>query len=298
MRHQVFIEASWIRALADVEYLGLGFALSKHSHDNDTFDDDLDALGASVFGQRERYARLRRERRRDLKLLHKAFESRGVTTEDIGPLHARKERLNTETTQRILRAVTMAFATDDRQCRSLLTSVPRLEMEVENLLEDPAQLPHRNLLFRMFDGVRRGVGALIPAVDPLPRALTRYLQSREQVLGGQQRRVLLKAMRANFHGLAPLLRLAGREEFLGRTEDVGFERLREITAEADRLEEELITVRAVQSLTLLDIRYYRNLICELGEYSAEEGAAKLVIENGKMVNLSAERALFEALERS
>jgi hypothetical protein len=166
---------------------------------------------------------------------------------------------------RILRATCVGFAADDRDCRSLLVAPERIEEAIAEVLADPLAV-RRGLIRRGFDLVRRGAGLLSARLDPLPAALRRYLRAHPRPLRLGERRRLLRAARSEHRDLGRLLRLDGSAE-------LAWDRLREVAADHERLDEELVTLRTVQALAVLDVRQYRDLVHQLGEYGADGAGA-------------------------
>jgi hypothetical protein len=257
MRGPVFRECAWLRALVDVEYLGLGVpGLPGRTVPTD-FEDDLAEL-PMVGDWRERLLELREERRGDLRSLRKLLSEQGVSAENLEPLMGRPAE-DAAAGARILRALCVAYSADDRQCRSLLTASERIEDAFDEVQADPLAAPRRGL-------VRRALDLLLFPFDRLPRMMTIYLAAHPRQLTPGQRRQLLQTVRSDHHGIRPLMKLAGDLEYAGRTRLAAWDRLQEIVADRERLDEELLTLRTVQTLSVIDARHYRDLIRRLGGY--------------------------------
>jgi hypothetical protein len=264
MRGPVFRECAWLRALFDVEYLDLIVPELSGRSSLDGYEADFEELPGAVH-DRERFLRLRDERRRDLRALRRILRRKGVSADDVSPL-LDKPVADDVLRARILRAVTAGFAVDDRDCRSLLVAEERIEEAFGELLADPLTQPRRPLVLRGLDLLRRLAGRMHEPLDPLPRALERYLEAHPRELTWGERRRLLRAARGDHRGIRPLLRLAGSVEHVGKCEEHAWDRIRHVSWDHERLDEELITLRTVQTLAVLDVRQYRNLIHRLGEY--------------------------------
>ena len=233
----------WQRALVDLEYLGvplprraaLGFVGS-------SVEADLDFLAASS-ALRERLQDERRRAAADARRLA-ALVARGLIERagsaiggafDPGPEH--------------LRAAALAYRADYSGLRRLL-SAESLPKEVFAAAARETPLP--------------------PRVLPRPR-LSRAFRRFWAEHGVTDRRARLRARRAALHdvdGVADaLLTWARLGSQAARAE--GEAQLTEILRHPGQITEQLVTLRAVQTLSLIDVRNYRSHVWLLGCYAQD-----------------------------
>ena len=87
-------------------------------------------------------------------------------------------------------------------------------------------------------------------------------------LGGKHARWVWRALRADHKDLARLIRLGVGLEPGISPEDASTEILTSVAVLPESWSEQLVTLRAVQSLSVLDIQNYRRQVWALGGYTA------------------------------
>jgi hypothetical protein len=241
MRGPVAEEALRLRVRFDPEYLGLRLpGMERTGLEDSNADEDLRFLDADPALARE----VDRERRRaagDMlrfgRLLSRGLfddvaEVLGVSRADLGREH--------------LRAAACAYLADLKEVRRHL-SAPEI------LRETYERAAREDVLTR--------------SVWPRPRlyaAFRRYW--REHGNGDvEARRAAWRATVHNVDGVAGALRVWSRVGEGAREQ--GKRILAERVRHPQRITEELVTLRAVQTLTLIDILYYREHIYRLGDYA-------------------------------
>lgn len=237
MRGPVAEEVTRLRARFDPEYLGVRLPDTKTSGlERSNVDDDLRFLGAVPELEHE-IAAERHRAERDLarfgRLVRDGLLDRVAAT--LGHLVGREH----------LRAASCAYFADVHRVRSLLSA--------------------RAILDEVFERAARG--ELLPG-RPLPR-LRLYRRFRRYWAAhgpkdGDARRAAWRATAHNKDGVADALyalRDDGREE--------GERILTELLRHPERITEQLVTLRTVQTLALLDVLNYRRHVYRLGAYAAE-----------------------------
>lgn len=244
MRGPVVWASLWLRARFDAEYLGVRVPGSDRTGLEDAaWVSDLEFLGATpsevrqIQGER---ARAEADVRRLARLLggglRRAVAERiGVPAEALGREH--------------LRAATAAYRADFEGVRSLLSCQEILrERAAGALLQPPLPRPWRPRpgLRRVFKRWCRSYGT--PATRPGRRAFWRAVVHDANGVG----RALGAWAR---HGADEARRL-------------GTDKLAELLRHPGRISEQVVTLRTVQSLALIDLLNYREHVYRLGDYAA------------------------------
>ena len=274
MRRPVFVEAAWLRAMSDVEYLGLRLP-GVDAEPVPTFEDDFALVGMEP-DEHERFLNLREDRRRDLRVLRGVLLEEQVTPQHLDPLLWGGFDEATVPARRVMRSIVMGFALDDRNCRTYLTARPRIEEALRSAIQDPLDLPAPTITRRVLGAFRRALGRVWGRLDPDAAAIAGYRRIAPEVRTEADWKLFERAVRSNYRNIRRLVRIAGHAESAAAMRDEGLARLRRVTADHARLEEELVTLRTIQSLSILDIRNYRNLIRRLGGFD-REGTPRMTV---------------------
>jgi hypothetical protein len=242
MRGPVAEEALRLRLRFDPEYLGLRLpGMEQTGLEECNADEDLNFLDADPALRRE----VEEERRRatgDMLRLGRLL-SRGLFDEIAGILGVSRADLGREH----LRAAACAYLADLRQVRRYL-SAPQI------LRETYERVAREHVLTR--------------SVWPRPRlyaAFRRYWKA-HGFGDAETRRAAWRATVRDVDGVAGALRVwcAAGDDALQQGKRILAERVRH----AQRTTEKLVTLRAVQTLTLIDLLYYREHVYRLGDYAA------------------------------
>ena len=248
----LFMEALDLRARFDPEYLGLrlpggrgggdGFALVR---------DDLDLIGAREY-RRESYREMRTQVQEDLRRLDALLERRGWPQKSLGealgvddlPLRENEPRDAT-------RAVAIAWLIDYQRCRTLLTAQRDIERAFETFLSNPGDARPKARLFRN-ESERRFTSwiAQSPFRDRAPSDLSLLRRA-------------YASNRGRVRSLMNDLHAAGGAE---RASENGLRTLASVARHPAPWSRQLLTLRTVQSLCVLDILNARDLVAELGGY--------------------------------
>ena len=241
MRKPVFLECLRMRAEFDPEYLGASFPGSKTRSRRATVtmvEEDLALIDADP-GVVKEFRQMASRRRRQM------LEFRRLLAKLDG----------TDLPPESIRAMAVAYAIDFRQVRSRLRAVRRIRRAMDELA---ATLPRCLSLPAIWCRLRRG------------RLAKRVLQRSDFAAYDQkQRKAFLRTL---YHGRGPALdavRLLARsdtpEDLLADTHAT----LLPIGRDPAGWTRQLVILRAVQTLSVLDLKTYRDLVAELGEYDAQ-----------------------------
>ncbi|HUG92357.1 MAG TPA: hypothetical protein VML55_16075 [Planctomycetaceae bacterium] len=150
------------------------------------------------------------------------------------------------TTPEHLRAAAVAYVSDYRHVRRHLSAAEILEDVFRAAAAEP-------LLPRAF--------------WPRPRLHRRFVRSwrRHGSGGARERRAAWRAVRHNVGGVRDAL--VCRDALGERAEETGERLLGEILVHPGRITEQLVTIRAIQTLTVLDVLNYREHVYALGRYA-------------------------------
>lgn len=243
MRGPAARACTWQRVLADVEYLGLELpGCSGEGAAPTTVEDDLEFL-AAPFSFRERVEAERLRAAADVTRVQLELD-RGLweqLTEEAG--------VDLERTGERLRALVVAYRADYHGLRSQLSC---FELCAEVLL--PASLEP----------------ALAPLVQPrlrLQRAFRAWWKTYGRG-GALERRRAWRAAEHDVGGVAAALKTWHRSgPEAARIQ--GRRALVEVLRHPGQITEQLVTLRSVQTLALIDLRNYRHQVWRLGRFEEE-----------------------------
>jgi len=245
MRGPSVLASTRERAQIDVEYLGVALpGLNAADDECTTLERDLDFM-VVPFDFREELARERDRAKGDVRRLEALLAN--------GLVEQLRERIGSsfEWTHEHLRALTCAYRADRDGLRSLLSAGDLLEEALQHAREDMLVRPHKFL---------PRAGAWL--------AFRRFCRSR----GCDERDVRRRAWRALLHdrhgtrGALKVWSTLGEE----RAFEQGLSVLAEILRHPGRVTEQLVTMRAIHTLALIDIRNYRGHVWNMGGYASEE----------------------------
>lgn len=243
MRNPVLWAASWIRARLDAEYLGVRIPGAPDvGMAGAPWEEDLRFMRASG-SQRRLVEREKARAEADVRRLARLMEDEGLRARVAAEIGVEPAGL----TREHVRAATLAYRADFAGVRSLL-SCTRILDETRAASLDRPPLP----------------GSRLPRVR-LRLAYRRWWGAHGRG-GSRVRRATWRAVLRDVGGSRGALRAWGR---LGA--EVAFERgvrlLGRMLRHPGRLTEQLVTLRAVHTLALIDLRLYREHVFRLGEYA-------------------------------
>ena len=241
MRGPVVWATLKLRAQFDPEYLDVRLpGASATGIEGNDVDADLPFLGATP-AQRREIDEFRVSARADLRRLARLIDS-GILSDAAGSAGMPADAITSEH----MRAAAVAYRGDYRGIRSLLSS--------ERLLEEAAaDAEHRVLSARTW--------------WPRLRRRRRFRRWWRKRGGGhpRARKALWRAVAANEDGLAEVLAAWDGGPDSARRE--GIRELGELLRHPARITEQLVTLRAVQTLALVDLLNYRVQVYRLGGYA-------------------------------
>lgn len=258
MRRPVVLEALRLRALFDVEYLGiatpLGLSPSPYA---ELLNEDLRYLEASE-REWERFRDIKSERERQVRLLARLIEHmKGRGRDLVAELEARNPALASRRNE-ALRAAATAFVCDHAQMSSIATAMDDIGELVLKCIAEPPPAPR--LTERL---LRRRLGRLAETAWPL---LARAVPGAEKTGPGALADLLVRLPEFE-ENLELLARVAAE------TDDASvriFDALLDVALQPSSWSEQIIALRAVQSLGILDLKGYERLIAALGRYGHVE----------------------------
>jgi len=269
MRKPFFIEALNLRAALDVEYLGLRLPGQPRQEDSVTFSEDLDYIGA-LETERKPVQELRNRAVRDLRAFRVFLTEHGWSDEQLDGVLDGIDASGTLRAHRgeVVRALVTAYITDHGELRSLITAPTRVREFSEGIVREGRP-----------GVIRGGVQRFVCRLQSFSKRHKRRTALFDEV----------DERREGFRELSDDDRARLRREFLLGEDDIekawelalsvwkqeaeGDESTNPVHAALARVAKEyslwtrrLITVRTVQTLTMLDIQSYRDMVREVGEY--------------------------------
>jgi hypothetical protein len=252
MRRPLVMECLRLRAEFDPEYLGLlipGGSTGLRGGAAAAIEEDLALIAAEPAVKRQ-HARLAAERRRQV------LEFRSWLV-----------RFGLEGQPRpSLRAMTLAYTIDYRKIRSRLESARLLQKTFDEALAEHADTPRLgpwgNMAARCLDQVDPRRRRLRVMVDRL------FRQPAFASYGGPQQQLCRRVVWERRRTLGRVLKQIAGPRAAADPVDEARQLLAGIGRDPDPWSRELVTLRAVQTLSILDLKTYCDLVAELGEYSA------------------------------
>ncbi|WP_165248619.1 ion transporter [Paludisphaera soli] len=269
MRKPVFMGSLWLRARLDVEYLGLRLPSAPASLAFDsTMESDLDFIGAS---RKDRIIadQIRRDHQRRLAWTARWLRRFGWTLEDLPAFLAAETPYLANRAGEALRALVAACALDHDDVATLALSIEALTILADyaasptsNLRKLPTGLPDPILNPRR---IWRPVPRKVPPwrrLFDLPqfarfdaaarKRITTFLRRHRRVTRGWFRVVLGQG------GADPWAEVRAR--------------LHDVLLKTDLWSDQILILRAVQTLTMLDVHHNCELVWSLGGYEDPEPA--------------------------
>ncbi len=275
MRKPYFMEAMHLRAAVDLEYFGIRIPGAAAGAKEYAYLEDLEFIGA-LEPERQYFEDLRRSHLKNFRRLRSFLAAADFLAGDSAGAQecfvqaaAPRQRLN-ESHPEVLRAVAAAFITDQYRLRSLIVGPQEIvEFFERALAEPPPGAPSRLLHFFCHHAFWR----LWPSVRRRRRLFERFFevhphfQNAPPRLRAKARRAFLRAAPATARHCAVAVQkitdLSGYQRAVADALD-------RIVREHPLWSEKLITLRTIQTLTILDIRSYRELVRDLGGYDSGE----------------------------
>ncbi len=272
MRKPVFMGSLWLRARFDVEYLGLALPSAPPGIAAESLmEADLDYIGAT---RQDRIIaeQVRREHHERLEWIAGWLHQFGWTFDELPHYLARAIPFLANRGGEALRALIAACVLDHDDIATLALSIEGVKRALAHAA-DPSQDPRvfpgglpepivsLRALWHPVHRCRRPVSDLFglpcfPAYDPAQRVrITRYLRRHRRAVRGWIKVVLGQG------GTDPWATVKAR--------------MRDVMLRTDLWSDQILVLRAVQSLTMLDVQHNCELVWALGGYtSAEPGGSE------------------------
>jgi hypothetical protein len=263
MRKPAFMESLRLRAQFDVEYLGLALPTVPISVGSDSLMEvDLDFIGASRH-ERVMADRFREEQRARISRVSRWLGELGWGFDGIAETLSRDLPHLLDRRAEVIRALVTAWVADHDDVATLGTSIDAIRRVVSYAAvasSDPRKLPEGLPeppasgvpLWHRVREVRRPIAEVLdlpclPAVEGEARArVVRYLRRHQRALKGWTR--ILRGQ----GGPDPVETLRAR--------------LAEVMLRTDLWSDQILTLRTVQTLTMLDLQHYTELVWTLGGF--------------------------------
>jgi len=258
MRRPLFMECARFRSRFDPEYLGLSLFPERESGlEGRTFREDLDRIGARDW-EWDGFLEVREERA-------EALLEFGAIVDAAGGASAFAKDLvkgSGISWREAYRAAAIAFAIDYQTVATLATLRKKCQALVREVLDAKGR---------------------VPGTEFFPRLFRRFIPWRSQKLAFEQfllrfdydhldrreRNWLWHAVRADHGGLRRLVRIGASLSPDTTPEEASRDALRRAALHPETWSEQLVTLRTVQSLSVLDIRNYRRQVWILGGYGED-----------------------------
>ncbi len=263
MRKPLYMECARFRAAFDPEYLGLFLFPGRPSGlEGRTYREDLAAIGAGS-AEHDAFEALRADRATALAEFAAEAEAAG----GIGPFLAGLGAAGPADGE-AWRAAAIAYAIDYRGARTLSTLEARARETLADVLARRGRLPGCGPLRRALGALRPTRGLRVAVADFLGRFSPAPAGRRETT-------AVLRAVRADYRGLARLLALAGGLAPGVRPREAARDTLRHAALHPEPWTEQLVTLRTVQTLAAVDVRNYLRQVRLLGGFDAGEDGTRV-----------------------
>jgi hypothetical protein len=267
MRKPVFMGSLWLRARFDVEYLGLALPTAPAGIAGEALmEADLDYIGATR-QDRSIAERVRHQHQRRLEWVGRWLRRFGWTFDELPRYLAREIPYLANRGGEALRALVAACILDHDDMATLALAIEGLERVLaqasdpsRSVKDLPAGLPEPvvslRALWHPVHRCRRPVTDLFglpcfPAYDLAQRRrILRYLRRHRRTVRGWVKVVLGQG------GVDPWATVGAR--------------MRDVLLRTDLWSDQILVLRAVQTLTMLDLQHNCELVWSLGGYTAAE----------------------------
>lgn len=265
MRKPAFMESLWMRARFDVEYLGLPLpSIPISVGSGSLMETDLDFIGASRH-ERILAERFRERERERLRLIELWLDELHWRLEDIGPFLQADFPHLADRGAEVVRAIVAACLVDHDDLYSLAASISAIRAIFQFAADPsndlrrlpphlPAPLLSNRRLWYGFGKDRPRLEALfnvsgLPSLDD---------EAKRRVLR------LLRRHRGRTRGWVRVLLAQGGPDPVATLRT----RMLDVILRADLWSEQILVLRMVQTLTMLDLQHYAELVWVLGAYEA------------------------------
>ncbi|MEY2982800.1 MAG: hypothetical protein RL562_3027, partial [Planctomycetota bacterium] len=254
MKGPTVVEAMRLRVRFDPAYSGApeGWSVAVGGMETPVVESDMDYFGMQD-RDRDDVRVLAEQNRRRVREVHQ-LAGRGL-------LELPSSVRDPADVFRAERAMTIAYMTDREDVRTLMRAEEWFERRLQRAEDRSTSLPGAFL--------RRGLVRLLRLGRPHPVTHWLRLHHADRRIGRRGRGNLIRAWHAGDTELRRVLDIWATLPAGTRPREEGLRRLRRVVGERDDLSRELAALRAVQSLTVLDVGNYRSLVFALGGYAAD-----------------------------
>jgi hypothetical protein len=255
MRRPLFMECARFRARFDPEYLGLSLFPERESGlEGRTYREDMERIGARDW-EWDVFNEMREERAAALSEFATIVAAGGgarTFSKDLS-------RGTGLSWREAYRSAAIAFAIDYQTVATLATLRKRSQALVREIIDAKGRVPGTEFLPRLMRRFIPWRGQKMAFEEFLLRFEYDHLSSKEK-------RWLWRGVRANYGGLRRLVRIGASLEPGTTPEQASRDTLKRAALHPETWSEQLVTLRIVQSLSVLDIRNYRRQVWILGGY--------------------------------
>jgi hypothetical protein len=258
MRKPLFMEAARFRALFDPEYLGLSLLPDEDSGvEGWSYREDLEMIGAKN-REREEFDEIRRLRAEALGDFGAMVDAEGGPEAFVARL---RDGQDAHPWREAYRAAAIAWSIDYRSVRTLGHLRKLAAEHIKAVTGRDKSIPGTGL-------PRRLLWPFLPSRN-LRVAFAEFTRRFAPDLPPRDRKLLWRALRADFGELRTLVRIAVGLDPGAEPEAESAAILRMVAHHPDTWSQQLVTLRTVQALSVLDIRNYRRQVFSLGGFGCQ-----------------------------
>ena len=280
MRKPVYIACMKLRAQYDFEYLGLHFPPLPKLADaallgsgagqqyQALFERDLDFIG-SMNREYDYFRDLRNQRQKRLHRFNELLDRKGWRGDDLTEyLRQINPALATHKNE-ILRALAIAYTIDYRRLASLCYARETIEDVFKQVIQDKGHVPGYHIGKRLWTFCYRFIKTIaFTTTDWESESFDQFWQDSgyQDRYGKPIKKWCWRAYLANRNTLKDVLNFIAEEGDIAIIDEV----LQQIICNPTPWTEELIAVRTIQSLAVMDVQNYRRHVAHLGDYPEKE----------------------------
>ena len=263
MRKPVFMESLWLRARFDVEYLGLPLPMVSLSAGSDSLlETDLTFIGAN---RRERLAaeQLRRQQRQRVRWIGQWLDRLGWDFHSLPGYLSEEFPYLADRSAEVIRAMVTAFVVGHDDVDVLAASIEGLEKVLAHAADQGSDL--RELPVGLPASVDRRLPRWYSPCGPKRALADLFSMTGFSTYDRSQRQRIEQCLRYHrrvIGGWLDVLLTQGGSDPV----EVLRHRLRGVIRRTDLWSDEIIALRTIQTLTMLDVYHYCEMVWKLGDY--------------------------------
>ncbi len=277
MRKPAYIECMKLRARFDFEYLGLKLqeteGLGEGSREEHKvtgqnwlgpFEEDLEFIQALDY-ERDYFYSLYRQRKNGLKSFHSFIKERNWKGEAFLEYLASIDATLPPRSGEIMRALALAYTIDYKELPSFLNATEVLQNAFNEAIDGVRKLSFHDRFFVL--GPNKIKEILFGKSNRERKDFNKFWQSHYENYSEQEKKIAWHTYLKGRKNLRPALTFMSVGGDFAGAEKI----LQQIIRNPTPWTEELIAIRTVQTLAILDVSNYQKHISRLGEYSEREG---------------------------